>query len=145
MEAFQPIPLPNTHMNLRKNTQLQMEINIPATIAAIIATGGGVLYIAGAGDREKQQQYAEYEAEMKRREAERAQKAFIVPREYWREEELREYDGSKDPDGPILIAADGKVFNVYKVSGIRSDSVRNAGLDKLMIRIMQRYQQFFNV
>jgi len=45
---------------------------------------------------------------------ERARKAYIQPREFWNEQDLKPYDGSQDPDGPILLAANGKVFNVYK-------------------------------
>jgi hypothetical protein len=118
VNAFQPNSLvaPQTSRNMSTNTQLQMEINIPTIMAALTATAAGVLYISGAGDRDKQRQYAEYEAETKQREAERARQAYIEPRNFWREEELRDYDGSKDPDGPILIAADGRVWNVYKVS-----------------------------
>lgn len=116
VNAFQPNSLvaPQTSRNMSTNTQLQMEINIPTIMAALTATAAGVLYISGAGDRDKQRQYAEYEAETKQREAERARQAYIEPRNFWREEELRDYDGSKDPDGPILIAADGRVWNVYK-------------------------------
>ena len=45
---------------------------------------------------------------------ERARKAYIEPKELWTEAELAEYNGTKDIDGPILLAADGLVFNVYK-------------------------------
>ena len=86
------------------------------TIAAITATAAGWLYLDGADDRERKRLNASYDAKMKRREEERAKQAYIEPKEYWTLEELREYDGTKDPDGPILIAADGKVYNVYKVS-----------------------------
>mmetsp|Transcript_33513 Transcript_33513/g.103833 ORF Transcript_33513/g.103833 Transcript_33513/m.103833 type:complete len:188 (-) Transcript_33513:18-581(-) len=44
---------------------------------------------------------------------ERRARAFVEPREWWREDELAPYDGS-DYDGPILLAADGKVFNVWR-------------------------------
>ena len=49
------------------------------------------------------------------RQQERAAKAYIEPKEYWDEAELAQYDGTQgDGDGPILLAADGLVFNVYK-------------------------------
>ena len=36
-------------------------------------------------------------------------------KEYWDEAELAAYDGTQDDEqGPILLAADGLVFNVYK-------------------------------
>ena len=38
--------------------------------------------------------------------------AYVRPRPLWREEELRKYDGSASPDGPILLAAEGVVYNV---------------------------------
>ena len=44
---------------------------------------------------------------------ERRARAFVEPREWWREDELAPHDGS-DYDGPILLAADGKVFNVWR-------------------------------
>lgn len=44
-----------------------------------------------------------------------AARAQIAPRqEPWTDAELALYDGSKEPDGPILIAVDGLVFNVWK-------------------------------
>ena len=114
--AFQPSTSCSTRTNARvANTQLQMEFNIPTTIGAFVVSAAGVLYITGAGDRDKQRQYAEYEAEEKRIQDERARKAYIEPKPFWTEEELKDFDGTKDPDGPILIAAEGKVFNVYKV------------------------------
>lgn len=91
-----------------------MEMNLPITIAAITATAAGWLYLDGADDRERKRLNASYDAEIKQREEERAKQAYIEPKEYWTLEELREYDGTKDPDGPILICADGKVYNVYK-------------------------------
>jgi|EP00979_Chaetoceros_neogracilis_P010995 membrane-associated progesterone receptor component len=101
--------------NLRLlSTSLQMEVNLPMSIAAIAAASAGIAYIAGSEGREKKNQYAEYEARSKAIAEERKRKAFIEPKDYWEEEELKQYDGSQDPDGPILMAADGIVFNVYK-------------------------------
>ena len=40
--------------------------------------------------------------------------AYVRPRELWSAEELLEYDGSRCADGPILLAADGDVFNVAR-------------------------------
>lgn len=40
--------------------------------------------------------------------------AYVPPREYWRLAELREYDGTQSPDGAILVAAEGFVYNVAK-------------------------------
>ena len=44
----------------------------------------------------------------------RGDPAFLPPKNWWRIEELEEYDGSGDVDGPILLAVDGLVFNVAK-------------------------------
>ncbi|CAB9500168.1 Membrane steroid-binding protein 2 [Seminavis robusta] len=44
----------------------------------------------------------------------RAREAYIEPKEFWTESELAPYNGEQDEDGPILMAADGLVFNVYK-------------------------------
>lgn len=47
--------------------------------------------------------------------AARASRAYVCPRTTpWTDSELAKYDGSRDPDGPILIAVDGIVFNVWK-------------------------------
>ena len=59
---------------------------------------------------QKEEQESRYDANQ----AERARQAYIEPKEYWTESEMAPYDGSRDEDGPILFAADGLVFNVYK-------------------------------
>ena len=38
--------------------------------------------------------------------------AFVAPRDLWTASEIAELDGSGSNDGPILLAADGLVFNV---------------------------------
>ena len=40
--------------------------------------------------------------------------AYVRPRQVWRLDELPAYDGSGSEDGPILLAADGQVFNVAR-------------------------------
>jgi len=93
----------------------------PITTIAGVATVFGILYsllvLSESGSspqRQKQKQYAEYEAQMKVIQEEKAKKAFIEPKDFWKEEELKQYDGTLDPEGPILVAVNGKVFNVYK-------------------------------
>ena len=44
---------------------------------------------------------------------ERRKAAYIEPREVWRERDLAPYDGT-DYDGPILLGAEGLVFNVWR-------------------------------
>ena len=41
-----------------------------------------------------------------------ASPAYVRPRELWRLSDLEQYDGSHCEDGPILLAANGLVFNV---------------------------------
>ena len=64
-------------------------------------------------DSQRKQVASAADAESKERLEERRQRAFIEPRETWRESELKQYDGT-DYDGPILLGADGKVFNVWR-------------------------------
>jgi membrane-associated progesterone receptor component len=78
----------------------------PSTIAiggAVISAASAILYVSGSEDRERQELYAEWE------------KAYIEPRvAKWTEEELKDYDGTSDDHGPILMAVDGDVYNVWK-------------------------------
>lgn len=86
---------------------------------AIIATGGAVIaasaiiYFSGSEEREKRKKYSEWEEKDRLIREERARLAYVEPRECWKEEELKPYDGS-DEDGPILMAVDGDVYNVWK-------------------------------
>lgn len=84
--------------------------------AGVLLVGGGalVVWLSGTKDRAQKAKYAEWEAKDAAMRAERAKRAYIEPREYWKEEDLRPYDGTRDEDGPILIAVDGVVYNVWK-------------------------------
>ena len=64
-------------------------------------------------DSQRKQAVSAANAESKERLEERRKRAFIEPRESWREADLKEYDGT-DYDGPILLGADGRVFNVWR-------------------------------
>ena len=64
-------------------------------------------------DSQRKQAVSAANAESKERLEERRQRAFIEPRESWREADLKDYDGT-DYDGPILLGADGRVFNVWR-------------------------------
>jgi len=46
------------------------------------------------------------------RQEELRQRSYIAPRDSWTLEDIAQYDGVAYPDGPILMAADGSVFNV---------------------------------
>jgi len=86
----------------------------PAAIAgAVVVAGAATLWVSGAGDREKQAKYAEWEAKEREYQAEREKLAYIEPRDAWREEELKPYNGT-DETGPLLLAVKGDVFNVWK-------------------------------
>eukprot|EP00980_Cylindrotheca_fusiformis_P002043 scaffold449_cov138-Cylindrotheca_fusiformis.AAC.19 len=74
----------------------------------------GWLYFDGADDRARRSLREEENARYEQYQAERAKKAYVEPKEYWTVDELAKYDGTQDEDGPILFAADGIVFNVWK-------------------------------
>ena len=98
----------------RPSTQLDLSQAVLIGGGVVVAGLAGWLYLDGAHGRERQQQRAQEEERYRQYQEERARRAFIEPKEYWTEAELAAYDGTKDPDGPILLAADGLVFNVYK-------------------------------
>mmetsp|Transcript_33175 Transcript_33175/g.63333 ORF Transcript_33175/g.63333 Transcript_33175/m.63333 type:complete len:205 (+) Transcript_33175:1-615(+) len=108
-EAFTNIK--PTHNERRSNTKLDVE---PAVIAgAAVAAVGAITWLSGAKDREQQSKYAELEAKEKEYQEERERLAYIEPKDVWKEEELKAYDGS-DEVGPLLMAVKGDVFNVWK-------------------------------
>ncbi len=80
----------------------------------VVAGLAGWLYVDGAEGRQRRQLRQHEEEKYRIYQEERARRAYVEPKDYWTEAELAEYDGSKDIDGPILFAADGLVFNVYK-------------------------------
>lgn len=86
---------------------------IIAAGGAIITAASVAIYFSGSEERAKRKQYAEWEQQTRLMQEERARLASIEPREYWREEDLKSYDGT-DEDGPILIAVNGDVYNVWK-------------------------------
>lgn len=50
----------------------------------------------------------------KSRSVDPASPAYVAPRQLWRLSEIAQYDGSDGADGPVLLAADGLVFNVAR-------------------------------
>lgn len=103
------------------STQVQLVAEVGA--AVVLAGGAAAVWFSVAEDRDKQAQYAEWEQEAQERQEERARLAYIAPREEpskeeelkpYDEEELKPYDGTINLDGPILIGAAGKVYNVWK-------------------------------
>lgn len=95
-------------------TSLHSFTEVLEGVGVLVAGFAGWLYIDGKDMRERKNMREEEERRIKALEEERAKRAYIEPKEYWTEEELSPYDGSQDEDGPILLAADGLVFNVYK-------------------------------
>lgn len=122
-EAFQSSSAPKRRHHLHQcrpvdavraseSTALHME---PAVIAAgsAMAAGAAAIWLSGADHRRWRAQLAINEQREREVQERRAKLAYIEPRDFWSEEELRHFDG-RDPDGPILLAVDGTVFNVYK-------------------------------
>ncbi len=98
------------HASIR-TTKLDVE---PVAIVGAVATAGAITwYLTSAPEREKQAQYAEWEAYQEERE----RLAYIEPKATWAENELQPYDGTADGTGPILMAVKGDVFNVWKGRG----------------------------
>ena len=95
-------------------TSLHAFTEVLEGVGVLVVGFAGWLYIDGKDMRERKNLREEEERRIKALEEERAKRAYIEPKEYWTEEELAPYDGSQDEDGPILLAADGLVFNVYK-------------------------------
>jgi membrane-associated progesterone receptor component len=76
---------------------------------------GGAVWMSGSEERAKRAKYNECEKLDQVRKQERARLAYLASREEpWTKDELKAYDGTRDPDGPILIAVAGKVYNVWK-------------------------------
>lgn len=123
VNAFQNPRLdPQTHQSIakrqtRSDFALHLAPEVAAAGAAALCGGGALLWFSGAEERSRRSQYAEWDAEEKERREEMARRAYIEPRddsEPWTLEELSRYDGTESDDGPILFAADGIVFNVWK-------------------------------
>ena len=85
-----------------------------AGLVAFVATGSAALWYAQERDVERlrAQRQAVAPSFMKSKGVASSSPAFVQPREFWRAEELAAYDGTDGDDGPILLAADGLVFNV---------------------------------
>ena len=62
----------------------------------------------------RRQRFRSATSSSKSKSVERGSPGYLPPRELWTTEELRAYDGTNGADGPILLAADGLVFNVAR-------------------------------
>lgn len=112
---FPSPPLPPQHSSLLTLTLQISPETIAATLVVVTAgTAGTYWWLAGTEERASQAQYDELVAADEARRRRRAERAHVDYREeLWSEAELAVYDGT-DPDGPLLLAANGDVFNVWK-------------------------------
>jgi membrane-associated progesterone receptor component len=86
-----------------------------AAAGLVLVGGGAAWWLSGTEERAKRAQYADWEATDNAQREERARLAYIEPRETWTEAELLQFDGTTDDaTGPLLFAASGTVFNVWK-------------------------------
>ena len=104
-------PLPAESTCTTAGTALNLE---PAVVAgSVIAAGAAAVWLSGAENRQWRAELAENKQREREVRERRAKLAYVEPKDVWSEKELAQYDGS-DPDGPILLAIDGTVFNVWK-------------------------------
>ena len=84
--------------------------------AGTIGTVGALTWwLGGSKSRSRQAKYDEWESKEREYQEERERLAYIEPREVWKEEDLKAYDGSANNNtGPLLMAVKGDVFNVWK-------------------------------
>lgn len=110
-DAFAKNVYPANSNRRTSSTQLDVE---PAIIAGAIATAGAAAWwLGGAGARDEQAKYAEWESKGREYKEERERLAYVEPKELWTEAELKAYDGT-DETGPLLLAVKGEIFNVWK-------------------------------
>lgn len=113
-QCYTPIHRYNYNNNRITSTKLQGWQEILAGGGIAVAGLAGWLYVDGADARQRRDLRRQEEELYQAYQQKRAEKAYVEPKDYWTEEELAPYDGSQDEDGPILMAADGLVFNVWK-------------------------------
>lgn len=90
----------------------------PELVAGAVAVAGiTAWWVAGAEERSKRAKYAEWETKEREYQDERARLAYIEPRNEWAEADLKGFNGEEDPNGPLLMAVKGDVFNVWKGRG----------------------------
>lgn len=103
---------------LETTTALDVEppdIIVVVGAGAVATVGALTWWLGGSESRSRKAKYDEWEAKEREYQEERERLAYIEPRDVWREEELKAYDGSADDNaGPLLMAVKGDVFNVWK-------------------------------
>lgn len=115
------IPLSPYHGSInspshRHHRSAVVSLNVsPIEVVVGLGVGfAGWLYIDGADDRNRNSIREIENARYEEYQAKRAKKAYVEPKEFWTEAQLAKYDGTQDDEGPILFAANGIVFNVWK-------------------------------
>jgi membrane-associated progesterone receptor component len=98
----------------QRHSSMVLQISPIEVVVGLGAGFAGWLYLDGADDRGRRTIREEENARYEEYQAERSKKAHVEPKEFWIEAELAAYDGTEDEDGPILFAADGLIFNVWK-------------------------------
>lgn len=94
-------------------------LGLTAALAATASITALALWIASQLEVSKlRARVSEAHPSGKSQGVEPSSRAFVHPRDAWAEEELRVYDGSSAADGPILLAADGLVFNVARARNL---------------------------
>lgn len=122
---------PNLHSVDKSRTSTTQLQGIPIAVevgVGLAAAFAAWLYVDGADDRARKAIREEENARYEAYQAEKARKAYIEPKDFWTLEEIAKYKGyppgekeggeigdyALDYEGPILLAADGLVFNVWK-------------------------------
>ena len=84
-----------------------------ACLVSVLAVGSWAMYEQYVLSLRKQRFKAGPQA-LKPKSVAASDPAFVPRRKVWLRSELSSFDGSQSPDGPILLAAKGQVFNVAK-------------------------------
>lgn len=116
-----PLPVHAQTICHRRTSSPQM-LDGFAAVGSVVGTAAALIFLAAASAValwvSQEADVAELRAKRMQSETKKTKgvmvnsRAYVRPRELWREEELKPFDGSQSPDGPILLAAEGLVFNV---------------------------------
>ncbi len=110
----------NCHNKPRlETTTTSLDVEPPDVLVlgagTIVTVGALAWWLGGSKSRNRQAKYDEWKSKEREYQEERERLAYIGPREVWKEEDLKAYDGSADNNtGPLLMAVKGDVFNVWK-------------------------------
>ena len=83
-----------------------------ATVALLVAVGALGSWLAWTNYVLGLRNARRGRAQQKSKSVPASSAAYVRPRKLWRLDELRAFDGTDGADGPILLAADGLVYNV---------------------------------